>query len=90
MTQKQENVRKIVTGYRDDYRTGFLLDYPSFKENYKLTAIDLSKEQALDADPKAIQINFIGNLNQGGSITVFILEEVNCKFASQITICLPS
>ena len=84
MTQKQENVRKIVTGYRDDYRTGFLLDYPSFKENYKLTAIDLSKNKHLMLILKQYK------LNQGGSITVFILEEVNCKFASQITICLPS
>ena len=84
MTQKQENVRKIVTGYRDDYRTGFLLDYPSFKENYKLTAIDLSKNKHLMLILKQYK------LNQGGSITVFILEEVNCKFASQIKICLPS
>ena len=84
MTQKQENVRKIVTGYRDDYRTDFLLDYPSFKENYKLTAIDLSKNKHLMLILKQYK------LNQGGSITVFILEEVNCKFASQITICLPS
>ena len=35
----------------------FLLDYPYFKENYKLIAIDLSKQQALVAIPKAIQQN---------------------------------
>ena len=30
---------------------------------YKMIAIDLSKQQALDVDPKAIQqINFTGNL----------------------------
>ena len=26
-----------------------------FRENYKLTALDLSKQEALDADPRAIQ-----------------------------------
>ena len=45
----------------DDYTTGCLLDQPYYKENYLLIAIDLSKNQALDADPKAMQqINFTG------------------------------
>ena len=45
----------------DDYITGCLLSQPYYKENYLLIAIDLSKNQALDADPKAIQqINFTG------------------------------
>ena len=34
---------KIPTGKGDDYTTGCLLDYPYFKENYKMIAIDLSK-----------------------------------------------
>ena len=34
------------------------------KKYYKMIAIDLNKQQALDADPKAMeQINFSGNLN---------------------------
>ena len=39
--------------------------------------IDLSKQQALDADPKAIQeINFIANLDRAGNTRIyFILEE---------------
>ena len=37
-----ENIRKIATGKGDDYTTGCLLDYPYFKENYKMVAIDLS------------------------------------------------
>ena len=49
-----ENVRKIATGKGDDYTTGCLLDYPYFKENYKMAAIDLSKQQILDAYPIAI------------------------------------
>ena len=52
-----DNVRKITIGQGDDYTTGCLLDCPYFKENYKLIAKDLSKQQVLDADPKAIQKN---------------------------------
>ena len=39
-----DNIRKIVTGYGDDYTTGCLLDYPYFIENYKMIAVDLSKQ----------------------------------------------
>ena len=38
-----DNNQKIATGQGDGYTTGCLLDYPYFKEQYKLTAIDLSK-----------------------------------------------
>ena len=43
-----------------------------------MIAINLSKQQALDADPKAIQqINFIENLDREGNTTIFfIIEEV--------------
>ena len=59
------NVRKIATGQGDDYITSCLLDYPYFKENYQIIVIDLSKQQALDADPKAIQqIKFTANLDR--------------------------
>ena len=55
-----ENIRKITAGQGDDYTTGCLLDNIHFKNHYKIIAVDLSKQQALDADPKAIQqINFI-------------------------------
>ena len=41
-----------------------------------MIAIDLSKQQALDADPKSIQqINFSGNLERAGSTTIFFLIE---------------
>ena len=72
-----DNVRKIAAGHRDDYTTGCLLDYNHFKEYYKLIAIDLSKQQKLAADPKAIQqINFTGNLEKD-TIIFFISEEGN-------------
>ena len=41
--------------YGDDYTTSCLLDYAYFKDNYKFIAVDLSKQKALDADPRAIQ-----------------------------------
>ena len=41
-----------------------------FPKNYKLIGIDVSKEQALDADPKAIQqVNFTENLEWDGNTT---------------------
>ena len=44
-----ENIRKIANGQRDDYTNGCLLDFDYFKDNYKMIAIDLTKQQALDA-----------------------------------------
>ena len=71
-----ENIRKISTGVGDDYMIGCFLDYSYFKENYKLIAIDLSKQQALDADPRAIQqIDFTANLDRAGNTMFFIIEE---------------
>ena len=71
-----ENIRIIAAGQGDDYTTGCLLDYPYFKENYKMIAIDLSKQQALDADPRAIQqINFTANLDRAGNTTIFFIIE---------------
>ena len=49
------NIRKLATGQGDDYTTGCLWDYTYFKNYCKMIAVDLSKQQALDADPKAIQ-----------------------------------
>ena len=48
--------------------------YLYFKIYYKLIAIDLSKQQKLDADPKAIQqINFTGNLSRAEGATMFFI-----------------
>ena len=72
-----ENIRKISTGQGDDYTTVCLLDYPYFKDSYKMIAVDLSKQQTLDADPRAIQqIKFTANLDRAGNTRIyFILEE---------------
>ena len=55
-----------------------MLGYNYFKKHYKMIAIDLSKQQALDADPKSIQkINFIGNLDGNNKrLMFFIILEV--------------
>ena len=53
-----------------------MLDYPYFKENYKIIATDLSKQQALDADPrKPQQIHFTSNLGRVGNRTIFFIIE---------------
>ena len=71
-----ENIRKIAIGQGDDYTTGCLLDYTYFKQYYKMIAIDLSKQQALDADPRAIrQINFTANLNRAGDTRFYFISE---------------
>ena len=46
---------KVLTGQGVDYTTGYLWDYAHFKGNYRLIAVDLSKQKALDADLRAIQ-----------------------------------
>ena len=72
-----DNIRKIAIGQGDEHTSGCLIDYPYFK-NYKVIPIDLSKQQNLDTDQKAIQqINFTGNLDWGGITQMFfIIEEV--------------
>ena len=70
-------LEKIDTGQRDDYTTGCFLDYTYFRDYYKMITIDLSKQQAVNFDPKAIQqINFTANLDRTGNTRIyFILEE---------------
>ena len=76
MNKTYENIRKIATGKGDDYTTGCLLDYPYFKENYKMIAIDLSRQNELDTDPRAIQqINFTANLDRAGNTIIFFITE---------------
>ena len=71
-----ENIRKIATGKGNDYTTSCLLDYSYFKDNYKMIAIDLSKQQALDGDRRAIQqINFTADLDRAGNTTMFLIIE---------------
>ena len=72
-----ENIRKITTGKGDGNTIGCLLKYQYIKDYYKMIAVDLSKQQALDADPRAIQeISFTVNLDRAGNTRIyFILKE---------------
>ena len=74
---KYDIVWKIKTVRGDNYANSCLLDYFYFKGQYQIIAIVWSKQQALDADLKAVQlINFTGNLDQAeGSIIFFLIEE---------------
>ena len=81
-----DNIREMATGQGDDNTTSFLLDYVYFKNYYKMVAIDLSKQQALDADPKVIQqANFTGNLNWAGRTTTFFIIEEAKKVISNFS-----
>ena len=74
-----DNIRKITTS-QDDKTTVFFLDRNFFKNHYKMIAIDSTKQQALDADPKAMQqVTFTGNLGNN-TVMFFIIEEVKKKF----------
>ena len=53
-----------------------MLDYSYFKDYQKIIAIDLSKQQVPDADPRAIQqISFTANLDRAGNLTMFFIIE---------------
>ena len=56
------------------YTTGNLLDYEYFKDNYKLIAIDLSKQTELEDTDLEQQINFIGKLENNATM-FFIIEK---------------
>ena len=68
---EEQAYEKIIDN--NDYTTGNLLDFAYYKENYKLIAIDLSK-QTKWKDPQ--QINFIGKIEgQNNGITMFFIIE---------------
>ena len=50
-----DSTQNIAAVQGDDYTTGCSLGYNYFENYYKMLAIDLSKQKALDVDPKAIQ-----------------------------------
>ena len=61
---KRDEKIKLTTGQSEDYTTGCLLNYEYIKNHYRLIAVDLSRQNELDADPKVIQeIEFVRQLN---------------------------
>ena len=70
---EEEAYEKIIDmSNNNNYMTGNLLDFAYYKENYKLIAIDLSKQTKLK-DPQ--QINFIGKLLRNTGATMFFIIE---------------
>ena len=56
-------LNNMRTGKGDSYTTDYLLDFDYFEKNYRIIAVDLSKQKALDADSRAIQqIIFTGEI----------------------------
>ena len=83
---EEEAYEKIIeTSNNNDYTTGNLLDFAYFEKNYRLIAIDLSKQTKLKDSQ---QINFIGGLlNIHGATMFFIIkrsEEIILNFAQNV------
>ena len=76
---EEEAYEKIIDISRNnEYTTGNLLDYDYFKKHYKLIAIDLSKQQALQENEDLIQpINFIGKLEEEANVFIIIKKKEN-------------
>ena len=53
--KQYDEIRKTSTRQSDDYTTAYLLDFAYFENSYRLSAVDLSKQRALEADPRAFQ-----------------------------------
>ena len=69
------NIRKIATGGGDNYTTWCLLNYPHLEKYFELNEIDLSKQQKLDVNLKAIQlISFTGNLENDATMLFVIAK----------------
>ena len=76
LIKQYDKVRKISTGHGDDYTTGSLLDYAYFKDDYKIIAVDLSKQKALDTDPRAIQLLVFQEIAGGDNNTNIRLNTI--------------
>ena len=78
LIKQYDEIRKVSPGQNDDYTTRCLLDHMYFQDNYKLIAVDLRKQKALDADPRAIQqIVFQGDVggDDNAQIRLYIILE---------------
>ena len=76
---EEETCDKIIEMSRNnDYTSGNLQDFAYFKENYRLIAIELSKQTKLK-DPQ--QINFNGKLEgQNNGTTMFFIIKLLLNF----------
>ena len=69
---EEEAYEKIIDMYKNnDYTTSNLSDFAYYKENYRLIAIDLSKQTKLK---DLQQINFIGKIeDENNGVTIFFI-----------------
>ena len=80
---EKEKYEKIMDmSNNNDYPTGNLLDFVYSKKNYRLIAIDLSKQNELKYPQ---QISFIGKLDEDNGATMFFIikksEETTFNFS---------
>ena len=75
LIKQQDKVRKKSTGQGDDYTAGCLLDFVYFEKSYRLIAVDLSKQKALDAESIAIQQIIFTGTASAAVIIYYILEQ---------------
>ena len=73
--EKYRELKKVMIGKGEDYTTGSLLDYDYIKNNYKLVAVNLSKQKELDADPRAIQQIEFKYMLETNSTIYWVLEK---------------
>ena len=79
--KQYDEVRKVSTGYGNDYTTVWLLDYAYFKDNYRLIVVGLSKQKYLDADPRAIQQIVFQEVVKGAAGTKIRLYNILEQFS---------
>ena len=69
LIKQYDEIRKTATGQGEDYTKECLLNYQYLKDHYNLIAADLSKQNKLDADSRAIQqIEFYGKLKRKSQV----------------------
>ena len=71
-------IRKIASGQGNDYTASCLLDYNYCNKYYKMIALDLSRQQAVDTDPKGVrQIKVInrGKKVNENTVMFFIIKK---------------
>ena len=76
-SEEEAYEKSIEMSRVNDYTSGNILDFGYFKENYRLLAIELSKQTKLKDSQ---QINFIGELEgENNEATIFFSLSKNLK-----------
>ena len=73
--KQYDEIRKISTGQGDNYTAGCLLDFAYFENDFRLITADLSKQKALDPDPKATQQIISTGQADDEALTIFYILE---------------